>query len=233
MRQDRAHLGRRDRRGARGPARPAELASAPPPSAPTAPASSPPSYDKTARIWDAATGKAARGAARARGLGGLRRFQPRRKAHRHRVIGQDRAGLGAATGKEIAVLRGHDDQVNSAAFSRDGSRIVTASYDKTARLWDAATGKEIAVLAGHEAEVISAAFSPDGSRIVTASGDQTARIWDAATGKESAVLRGHDRPGELGGLQPRRLPHRHRVIGPDCPHLGCRDRQGARDPARP
>ena len=84
--------------------------------------------------------------------------------------------------------------VSSAAFSPDGSRIVTASSDKTARIWDAATGKEIVVLRGHDDDglVFSAAFSPDGSRIVTASDDKTARIWDAATGKEIVVLRGHD-----------------------------------------
>ena len=81
--------------------------------------------------------------------------------------------------------------MTSAAFSPDGSRIVTASEDNTARIWDAATGKEITVLRGHEDAVSSAAFSPDGSRIVTASWDKTARIWDAATGKEITVLRGH------------------------------------------
>src|SRR6516162_16684 len=79
----------------------------------------------------------------------------------------------------------------AAAFSPDGSRIVTASGDKTARIWDAASAKEIAVLRGHNDAVWSAAFSPDGSRIVTASGDKTARIWDAASAKEIAVLRGH------------------------------------------
>ncbi len=79
-----------------------------------------------------------------------------------------------------------------AAFSRDGSRIVTASDDNTARVWDAATGTAIAVLSGHENQVISAAFSPDASRIVTASWDYTARVWDAATGNAIAVLTHHD-----------------------------------------
>jgi WD40 repeat protein len=94
----------------------------------------------------------------------------------------------------LRVLSGHESGVYSAAFSPDGSRIVTASYDDTARIWDPASGKEIAVLRGHDAPVWSAAFSPDGRRIVTASGDETARIWDSTTGIEIAVLRGHKGP---------------------------------------
>ena len=82
-------------------------------------------------------------------------------------------------------LIGHADRVTSAAFSRDGTRIVTASYDKTARLWDAATGEPIGVpLAGHTDYVAGAAFSPDGKRIVTVSADKTARLWDAETGEQ-------------------------------------------------
>src|SRR5262249_512150 len=84
----------------------------------------------------------------------------------------------AASANEIAVLRGHDGSVYSAAFSPDGLRIVTASYDRTARIWDAPIAKEIAVLRGHDSAVSSAAFSPDASRIVTPSQDKTARIWD-------------------------------------------------------
>jgi len=68
--------------------------------------------------------------------------------------------------------------VLSAAFSGDGKRVVTASSDKTARIWDADSGKEIAVLKGHDDSVSRAAFSGDGKRVVTASDDNTARIWD-------------------------------------------------------
>jgi WD40 repeat protein len=97
-----------------------------------------------------------------------------------------------ATAKQVAVLRGHKDGVFSAAFSPDGSRIVTASYDNTAKIWDVAAAKEIVALAGHQKPVFSAAFVPNGSRIVTASADGTVRVWDAATGKEIVVLRGHE-----------------------------------------
>jgi WD40 repeat protein/serine/threonine protein kinase len=99
--------------------------------------------------------------------------------------------LDARADDSLAVLRGHEDMVKSAAFSPDGARVVTASQDNTARLWDVATGRETAVLRGHQNWVWGAAFSRDGARVVTASEDQTARLWDAATGRELVVLRGH------------------------------------------
>jgi eukaryotic-like serine/threonine-protein kinase len=92
---------------------------------------------------------------------------------------------------QVAVLSGHNEGVVTAAYSRDGTRIVTASRDKTARIWDARTGVELMVLSGHGNNVTSAAFSPDGTRIVTASDDKTARIWDARTGAQLAALSGH------------------------------------------
>src|SRR5579862_7332430 len=88
-------------------------------------------------------------------------------------------------------LAGHTGLVNSAAFSQDGSRIVTASWDATARVWDARTGATLAKLSGHKAWLNSAAFSPDGLRVVTASWDKTARVWDARTGAVIATLSGH------------------------------------------
>jgi WD40 repeat protein len=87
--------------------------------------------------------------------------------------------------------RRHTDSVSSAAYSPDGARIVTASRDQTARVWDAESGEELLSLRGHTSWVLSAAYSPDGARIVTASADQTARVWDAASGEELLSLRGH------------------------------------------
>lgn len=94
--------------------------------------------------------------------------------------------------QELAVRHGHDGPVRSAAFSADGTRIVTASEDATARVWNVAGGGAPIVLRGHEGRVWAAAFSPDGARVVTASEDATVRLWDAARGVELAVLRGHE-----------------------------------------
>ena len=120
----------------------------------------------------------------------------------------------------------------SAAFSPDGSRIVTASFDLTARIWDAATAKEIALLRGHDGQLYSAAFSPDGSRIVTASLDQTARIWEAASAKEIAVLRGHEGAVRSAAFSPDGSRIVTGSIGSHRPYLGRCHRHGDRGPAR-
>ena len=96
----------------------------------------------------------------------------------------------------------HADRVRSAAFSPDGGRIVTASEDRTARVWRADTGALIAELKGHAEPVWSAAFSPEGSRIVTASEDRTARVWMADTGALIAELKGHAGPVRSAAFSP-------------------------------
>ncbi|HEX5758349.1 MAG TPA: caspase family protein [Thermoanaerobaculia bacterium] len=89
-----------------------------------------------------------------------------------------------------AILRGHEREVSSAAFSPDGTRIVTASKDGTARVWAADGSGEPVILRGHQGGVLSASFSPDGKRIVTASEDSTARVWSADGSGEPTVLDG-------------------------------------------
>ena len=86
------------------------------------------------------------------------------------------------------------------AASSDGRRVVTASTDNTARIWDAENGKElvrplqheVAMEGGHETGVVTAAFSPDGKRIVTAGKDNTARVWNAQTGEPLGTPMRHD-----------------------------------------
>ncbi|AKG21185.1 AAA-like domain-containing protein [Calothrix sp. 336/3] len=85
-------------------------------------------------------------------------------------------------------LTGHTSAVNNANFSPDGKRIVTASLDKTTRVWDTFT--TVTELKGHTYAVNSTIFSPDGKAIVTASADKIARVWDTS-GKVLAQFKGH------------------------------------------
>jgi WD domain, G-beta repeat len=80
------------------------------------------------------------------------------------------------------ILRGHTDAITYAAYSPDGSKIVTASADHTARIWDAHLGTQLTPPLQHTDDVLMAEFSPDGKRVVTGSEDHTAQVWDVATG---------------------------------------------------
>ena len=168
------------------------------------------SDDKTARIWDVATGREIailRGHEDAVQLaafspdGGSVVTTSHNDSDMLGTVENAPRVWDAATGKEVAIMRGHDSVVSSVAFSPDGKIVVTASLDRTARLWETATGREIAILL-HEAAVVTAAFSPDGKTILTAPYDQPARLWDAATGKEIVILRGHDGPIHLVTFSP-------------------------------
>jgi hypothetical protein len=98
---------------------------------------------------------------------------------------------GAQSTRLQRLLKGHTRRIFTAAFSPDGTRILTASDDGTARVWDPESGAEILTFKGHAERITSATFTPDGKRVLTASRDGTARIWDAADGRELVVLNGH------------------------------------------
>src|SRR6266404_9601412 len=85
------------------------------------------------------------------------------------------------------LLRGHKDAVLYAAYSSDGAKIVTASADHTARIWDARTGTQLITPLQHDDDVLMAEFSPDGAFVVTGSEDHTARVWDVHTGRPIGV----------------------------------------------
>jgi len=89
------------------------------------------------------------------------------------------------------VLSGHTDEVLDIDWSPDGDRIVTASRDDTAKVWDATSGELIATFSGHNDYVTSASWKPDGTLIATAGVDAIARIWDPATGEQLFVFSEH------------------------------------------
>jgi WD40 repeat protein len=84
----------------------------------------------------------------------------------------------------------HTRGVHQARLSPDGTRIVTASYDRTAKLWDARTGRLVVTVSGRLSSAGTVEFSPDGKRFITANED-TANVWDSTTGKLVFTLRGH------------------------------------------
>jgi WD40 repeat protein/tRNA A-37 threonylcarbamoyl transferase component Bud32 len=131
---------------------------------------------------------------------------------------QDRVAVLAdvASGKETAVLRGHEQEITTACFSSDSRQVLTASMDGTARLWDAGAAPEYAmVLRGHSSAVGLARFTPDGRQLITAyglrgwragPGERVVRVWDVPTGKSLAVLKGLQELAES--------PMRDQMLGP-------------------
>ncbi len=134
----------------------------------------------------------------------LARFSP----DGHVVVSGGIDGVGrvhdVATGRLIATLVGHAQPITALDFSPDGTRLVTASGDRTARIWNprswsgsrdgesTASWSSEVTLVGHKAWLLWAEFSPDGTLVLTCGYDRTARIWDAQTGECLVTQVGHE-----------------------------------------
>jgi WD40 repeat protein len=86
----------------------------------------------------------------------------------------------------------HLGAVYSAVFSPDGQRILSASADRTARIWDRSSGGMLFTLGEHGGQVRWATFSPDGTYVITTADDKTVRLWESASGHEIGALRGFE-----------------------------------------
>jgi len=87
----------------------------------------------------------------------------------------------------VKTMHGHDHNVNSVAFVPQGDFVVSASRDKTIKIWEVATGYCVKTLTGHREWVRMARVSPCGELIASCSNDQTVRVWHIAT-KETKVM---------------------------------------------
>ncbi|MCI0461473.1 MAG: protein kinase [Gemmataceae bacterium] len=92
---------------------------------------------------------------------------------------------------QLVQLVSHAAPVNTVEFHPDGHSLVTASRDRTARVWRVETGEAVTPPLRHQDWVATAFFSPDGRLVVTASHDRTAGLWDAQTGRLRFLLQ-HD-----------------------------------------
>nr|MCR5455226.1 WD40 repeat domain-containing protein [Bacteroidales bacterium] len=82
------------------------------------------------------------------------------------------------------------NELTSITMSADGNKILTTSYDSTARVFDL-KGNELMKIDGHKATIWTADFSPDGNKIVTAGSDFNIMVWDSV-GNCISTLKGHD-----------------------------------------
>ena len=152
------------------------------------------SWDSSARLWDAASGRC---------LASL-------QAHISGVTSVSflcgGSRVATTSGQCLGVLQGHTDAVVAAkgfnnprgnprdpSTTADGPLLVTSSMDKTARVWDPTepSGRCVSELLGHTMPVDVVALSPDGALVATGSADKTSRVWDARSGRCLAVIGGH------------------------------------------
>jgi hypothetical protein len=134
------------------------------------------STDRTARLWDSATGDRLRTlTGHAAGIRGVA-FSPDGRLLATGSIDTTARVWDPATGDCLRTV--HTAVVYGVAFSPDGRLLATASIDTIAKVWDSATGECLRTLTGHAESVDGVAFSPDGRLLATASIDRTAKVWN-------------------------------------------------------
>jgi WD40 repeat protein len=151
-------------------------------------------YDATATVWDAETGKQVEEISCACDAA-TAVFSPDAK----RILFGGTPVMIYRVTTPTTVLRSHTDIIWDATFSPDSKRVVTASADGTARIWDAETGKELALLS-ESRPVYYAGFTNGGKQIVAVSGQEPSwieSIWNADTAQRVSSRLGKKRTGSF------------------------------------
>jgi len=87
-----------------------------------------------------------------------------------------------STGAALRKISGaHAGGVTCLTFSKDGLRVLSGSFDRTARIHGLRAGKMLKEFRGHDSFVNAAIFVGDGGRVLTGSSDGTVKLWDGKT----------------------------------------------------
>lgn len=137
------------------------------------------SEDRTAKVWDAKTGKellAFKG--HADGLTSAE-FSP--DGNRLLIVSKDGTAKvwDANSGQQVSSLGGEGLSLSEAVWSPDGKRIGTADKKEGAQLWDAESGAKISVMTGQLGAMRSIRFSQDGNRCLALCADNSIRVWNS------------------------------------------------------
>lgn len=95
-------------------------------------------------------------------------------------------------------LKGHSGWVTGVAFSSDGRRLASGSWDESVKFWDVRTGQAVSTVASKMKEVQALAFSHDGHWLAAENSSDIVTLWDAATGREIRTMASDKPLGILG-----------------------------------
>ena len=84
----------------------------------------------------------------------------------------------AVTHELLTLLPGHDNEIQSLAFSRDGGLLAAGGRDGAVTIWEVRSFHALATVPAHQGLVWSLAFSPDGRTLATAGEDRVGKLWD-------------------------------------------------------
>jgi len=100
--------------------------------------------------------------------------------------------ISALSDSGIAILErrlsGHANMVWDVLVTQDGRRIVSASNDRTAKVWDVSSGSELFTLRGHKAYVCSISIASDSHRVATGAMDGEVIVWGLRNAEQLATF---------------------------------------------